>query len=326
MKSKPPKNVDMDQELRGHGFFLKLSDSLPLDRNATDNRLELCKDVVYDLASLPSTSVVMVFHNEALSTLLRSIHSVLNRTPPQLLHEIILVDDGSTKEHLHQPLEDYIKLLPKTRLTRLPQRSGLVKARLRGAQEARASTFTVLDSHIEVQDGWLEPLMARIKDDPTRVLMPNVDSINARTFEYEQGGIGCTLGMLWNLVEHSIEVPFFMHLSFLHTSILSSCIYFSSCIYPFPLPPSVMHRVMFSPLCLAWWSLSRPRLKTRLSGRRPLTPSAHPPWQEGSSQPTVSFSGTLEGTTPSLGSGAQRTSNSLLGYGRSDLAQETCIF
>jgi polypeptide N-acetylgalactosaminyltransferase len=60
----------------------------------TDARHEMCARVQFDLDNLPRTSVVFVFHNEALSTLLRSIHSVLNRTPPQLLEEIILVDDG----------------------------------------------------------------------------------------------------------------------------------------------------------------------------------------------------------------------------------------
>ena len=54
----------------------------------------------------------------------------------------------------------------KVRLFRQPERSGLVKARLRGVEEATADTFTVLDSHIEAQDGWLEPLMQQIADSP----------------------------------------------------------------------------------------------------------------------------------------------------------------
>jgi polypeptide N-acetylgalactosaminyltransferase len=71
---------------------------------------------------------------------------------------------------------------------------GLVKARLRGADAATAETFTVLDSHIEVQTGWLEPLMRRMKDHPTRVMMPMIDSINPETFQSRHGGIGCSLG------------------------------------------------------------------------------------------------------------------------------------
>ena len=69
--------------------------SIDLDRNVTDARHSMCRSVQYDLENLPRTSVVIVFYEEALSTLLRAVHSVLNRSPPQLLQEIILVDDGS---------------------------------------------------------------------------------------------------------------------------------------------------------------------------------------------------------------------------------------
>lgn len=45
---------------------------------------------------LPTTSVIIVFHNEAWSTLLRTVYSVLHSTPAALLTEIIMVDDAST--------------------------------------------------------------------------------------------------------------------------------------------------------------------------------------------------------------------------------------
>ena len=49
----------------------------------------------FNYSKLPSTSVIIVFHNEAWSILLRTIYSVLHYTADAILKEIILVDDYS---------------------------------------------------------------------------------------------------------------------------------------------------------------------------------------------------------------------------------------
>lgn len=53
-----------------------------------------CRQMTYS-DDLPQISVVFIFVNEALSVILRSVHSVVNHTPSQLLKEVILVDDNS---------------------------------------------------------------------------------------------------------------------------------------------------------------------------------------------------------------------------------------
>nr|XP_048699348.1 polypeptide N-acetylgalactosaminyltransferase 14 isoform X3 [Caretta caretta] len=164
---------------RLYAFNQRESERIPSDRAIRDTRHYRCTTLHYRL-DLPSTSIIITFHNEARSTLLRTIRSVLNRTPVYLVHEIILVDDFSNDPddcHL-------LGKLPKVKCLRNRQREGLIRSRIRGADVAQAGVLTFLDSHCEVNKDWLLPLLQRIKEDPTRVVSPVIDIINLDTFAY----------------------------------------------------------------------------------------------------------------------------------------------
>lgn len=73
-----------------------VSNLIPLYRELPDIRPDYCRTVKYS-SDLPDTSVIMVFHNEPFTMILRSVFAVLMRTPAELLKEILLVDDCSDK-------------------------------------------------------------------------------------------------------------------------------------------------------------------------------------------------------------------------------------
>lgn len=107
-----------------------------------------------------------MYHNEGNSTLLRGLASILRRSPPALLKEIILVDDASEdREYLHAPLDAFALTVPvPVKIFRNTERMGLMRSRMRGAAAATGDTLTFLDAHIEVTRGWLEPLLNEIKN------------------------------------------------------------------------------------------------------------------------------------------------------------------
>lgn len=89
----------------------------------------------------------------------------MNRTPKELLHEIILVNDKSTKKELYEPLQKYVDENFKgiVKILNLPERKGLIVTRMEGAKIATGEVLVFLDSHIEVNVNWLPPLIGKHK-------------------------------------------------------------------------------------------------------------------------------------------------------------------
>ncbi|KAI4454711.1 n-acetylgalactosaminyltransferase [Holotrichia oblita] len=71
---------------------------------------------------------------------------------------------------------------------------GLIRARLQGARIATGNVMVFLDAHCEANEGWLEPLLARIEQERTAVLVPIIDVIEANTLAYATNGDSFEVG------------------------------------------------------------------------------------------------------------------------------------
>ncbi|KAL3985756.1 Glycosyl transferase 2 family protein [Acanthocheilonema viteae] len=170
--------------MREYGFNTYVSDMISLNRSIPDIRMNECKYWHYP-EDLPTVSIVIAFHNEGWTPLLRTVHSVLLRSPPHLIKEIILVDDFSDKEHLKGRLDVYLKQFNgKVKLIRNAEREGLIRTRSIGAKEAVGDVIIFLDAHCEVNINWLPPLLAPLRYNRKVMTVPVIDGIDKDDWSY----------------------------------------------------------------------------------------------------------------------------------------------
>ncbi|KAI1242821.1 hypothetical protein IHE44_0000373 [Lamprotornis superbus] len=172
-----------------------------------------CLQQKYD-SSLPTASIIICFHDEAWSTLLRTVHSIMDTTPKAFLKDIILVDDLSQQGRSHfsvwplkSALSEYISKLDGVKLIRSNKRLGVIRGRMLGAARATGDVLIFMDSHCECQKGWLEPLLARLSSNRNSVISPVIDVIDWKTFQYYHS-VGLHRGVFdWKLDFHWEPVP-----------------------------------------------------------------------------------------------------------------------
>ncbi|XP_072031064.1 N-acetylgalactosaminyltransferase 7-like [Amphiura filiformis] len=192
--------------IKQYSFNQYVSDKIPFDRPIPDLRPNQCSSWHYS-TFLPSASIIITFHNEGWSTLLRTVTSVVNRTPTELLKEIILVDDFSTKSlaHLHKELGNYIATSTKFKdivyIVRNRRRLGVMASRMEGTHHASGQVLVFMDAHCEVGINWLPPLLTVVARNSSTIAIPIIDMIDNMKFSvYPQDGGELTRGLFdWNL-------------------------------------------------------------------------------------------------------------------------------
>lgn len=85
----------IDEANNTYKFNEFISSLIPLNRELPDIRSPACIAMNYS-SDLPVSSIILILHNEPLSMVLRTVYSILNRSPLHLIREITLVDDCST--------------------------------------------------------------------------------------------------------------------------------------------------------------------------------------------------------------------------------------
>ncbi|OWF46857.1 Polypeptide N-acetylgalactosaminyltransferase 4 [Mizuhopecten yessoensis] len=179
-------NISLYKDIDPNRFFLNVTKTheTSVNRNVPDTRPPECASVKFDILSLPVASIVIPLHNELWSTFERLINSVLKNSPKVLVHEIIIIDDLSDLEHLKAPLDKYVEQFDFMRIHRAQKRLGTMGSRVVGTKMAKGDVVVFLDSHDEVNVGWLEPLLHELSKNGTAIVQPSIDTVDAQTFEY----------------------------------------------------------------------------------------------------------------------------------------------
>ena len=125
-----------------------------------------------------TVSIVIAYKNDPLMLLLRTITTIVHRTSSRYLKEIILIDDNSDDDKSEE-IQEYcrtqrIRLLYK----RNDYHLGITRSRKKGILMANGDIIAILDSHIEVMELWLEPLLSMLTREPEAIVVPCIHMVN----------------------------------------------------------------------------------------------------------------------------------------------------
>ena len=119
----------LDEGYKKFAYNSLVSSRLGFFRDLNDTRHKHCLGKSFP-ESLPTVSVIICFYNEDFSTLMRSVFSVIRRSPPHLLKEVFLINDNSEDKEIVEKIRSEVEQnleLSVVKLVTPKERLGLIR-------------------------------------------------------------------------------------------------------------------------------------------------------------------------------------------------------
>jgi len=147
----------------------------------------------------PQTISVVLPCAEEREYAVKTAESVHANTPADVLHEIIIVDDGSNPplEQTHFPLDLQHKL--KVKILRHEETVGLIGAKKTGGNAADGDVVVFFDCHVAPQPNWYKSFLRLIGENWRRLVVPQITELNIDTWtQVGRGGGMAKCYLTWD--------------------------------------------------------------------------------------------------------------------------------
>ena len=119
----------------------------------------------------------------------KTAESLAAMTPDATLHEIIVVDDGSSPPLVSQFPPEIIEKA-KVKFVRHEHHTGLINAKAAGANVATGDIIVFLDCHVKPADNWHAPIVDKIRTNYRRVVVPSITGLDPDNWTEIRGNGG----------------------------------------------------------------------------------------------------------------------------------------
>jgi len=138
----------------------------------------------------PKTISVILPCAEEREYALKTVKSIFDQTPSEVLHEIIVVDDGSEPPLSTTHLKPDVQARYKLKVLRHPKTVGLIGAKKTGGDAATGDLSIFFDCHVAPQPGWHKAFLRLIGENYRRLVVPQITSLDVGSWTQIGSGGG----------------------------------------------------------------------------------------------------------------------------------------
>eukprot|EP00927_Polykrikos_kofoidii_P079054 TRINITY_DN75846_c0_g1_i1.p1 TRINITY_DN75846_c0_g1~~TRINITY_DN75846_c0_g1_i1.p1 ORF type:complete len:792 (+),score=141.98 TRINITY_DN75846_c0_g1_i1:93-2378(+) len=142
------------------------------------------------LAWDPKTISVVLPCAEEREYAFKTVKAVFDSTPASVLHEIIVVDDGSEPPLSQTVLGSEVRTKYNVKIERHAQTVGLIGAKKTGGDAATGDIVVFFDCHVAPQPNWYQPFLSMIAENYRRMVVPQITALDVTTWTQIGSGGG----------------------------------------------------------------------------------------------------------------------------------------